>query len=402
MITSEKRFGPAFCTGKEEEPSPFAYTLRSSFERQSRSNGTFSLAPRESPAPKPAFESEHEPALPGAFPNVVTTDQLKAIEAERVATYNKFKTRQPRTKRGDVRVGAGPGSYNVERDTNPTRLSAPCSFPKEKRLDVLDFAAQRGWVSDSPGPKYLPTNEFVASSVYDQKHDRHALLTKARARNDALLREASASLTPSYKAFERSFERLNHSLSASAINSPHRGRVPSPVDIKQSGPGSYDATGTDFTVKRSKRGTFGTAKNLDLLSSLIAAGHAASTPTGPGDYNPQKLVSFQSKTFNARGGYVPQRTDVQTNLDSLKMKVPPNTSLLLTGHPSKDGHAPAKELWKAMMKSPDPRVLGYDTGAPSMPSTKAKSPKPSVKTDAQPEPETADDPPAEAPSSLTL
>ncbi|OQR88154.1 pre-mRNA-splicing factor 18 [Achlya hypogyna] len=359
LCKSNTRFGPEFCTGKEEEPSPFAYSLPDGFGRPKLPTGSFSRAKREPPTPKPAFEALHRPELPGAFPNVLTTEQLIAIEAERAATHCKVKP--PRTKRVEVRVGSGPGSYHIERDTNPTKISVSCGFSKEKRMTLVDFAAQRGWVSESPGPVYLPTNDALASATFDQKHDRLALLHKARTRNDLLLREASAALQPSYKEFEKSFRRLSQSMSASAITSPHRGRVATPTDSKQSGPGSYDAGGTDFVVRRSKRGTFGTAKTPDLLSSLVAAGQAASTPTGPGDYTIQGLDSFEAKTFNTRGGYVPRGSGVQVTLDDWQMQVPANTTLLLRKTAVEGGTASAKELWKAMMKPPDPQVLGYDS-----------------------------------------
>ncbi|OQR90710.1 pre-mRNA-splicing factor 18, partial [Thraustotheca clavata] len=353
MLSNEKRFGPKFSTGKEEEPSPFAYTLPGTFEKSKCSKGTFSLAKRQERSPKPELESAYSPTLPGAFPNVFTADQLKIIETERRTRYNKYSHRQPKSKKIEIHIGNGPGSYHTDRDTNKMKIAVPCSFPKEKRLNIVQFASKRGWLSDSPGPIYHPKNNALASAAMDARYDSATLVQKAQARNDILMKEASKSLQATYKDFEKSFKRLNHSLSASAINSPHHGQINHPNDVKQSGPGSYNTNKTDFDVKCGQRGTFNTAKNLDLLSSLIAAGHAASTPTGPGDYDTQSC--FDSKSFNTRGGYIPHKADYLKDIENLHIQVPSNTTRIF---PLQHNHAPAKQVWKAMMKSPTPASLG--------------------------------------------
>ncbi|KAH9194634.1 hypothetical protein AeNC1_003402 [Aphanomyces euteiches] len=323
MITSEKRFGPKFSTGREEEPSPLSYSLPSTFQPKPSKTPTvgFGSEPRlKSPPTRKADFGAYNLELPGAFPNVYTAEQWESQQKLLLEETHQARI-SPRAPAPRLQLAAGPGSYNTDSDILKT--GHECRFSKAKRLDMTEYIESLGQVGASPGPKYLPDAYTIA-----HRYGPSVKSPTKTPKSPRLMSEAAKSI-------------------ANPFLWPQR--LQAPVDIKQSGPGSYDL-GTDFVKKTTKRGTFGTAKQMDMLSNLVAYGHVGVTPTGPGQYDVPPS-SFHSKTFNTRGGYrsptklsqALHTTSKETNEVAAKM--------------------PPDEIWRAMRKAPDPLHLSsHDFG----------------------------------------
>ncbi|ETV67898.1 hypothetical protein, variant 1 [Aphanomyces astaci] len=348
MITSEKRFGHKFSTGREEEPGPSAYTLLTDFDAAARqrfraaANG-FGAAPRSIPPPKLSDVGMYNPEVPGAFPNVYTVEQWENQQKQLQQETRVFRTSSPPPR---IHVSAGPGSYHTELDMSKEGHDG--YFSKAKRPDLTGYMESLGQVGDSPGPKYLPDSHSIAakcrrggSPMYFPRHN-----------------SSPGALDQSFLELDQSFRKLTHALASPALWKPSS-RSPMSSDRQQSGPGSYNK-GTDFVKRSTKKGTFGTAKQLDMLATLVASGRASQSPVGPGQYDVQWDV-FGGKTYNTRAGYVPKQA-MQTALDPVPVKTTVAPSRMFE---STDA-LPPREIWRAMRRTPDPKKLGYDNGVPSL------------------------------------
>ncbi|KAF0691510.1 Aste57867_17283 [Aphanomyces stellatus] len=364
LITSEKRFGPKFSTGREEEPGPTAYALKTDFDvikaQKASKVAYFGTEARAKPPPKSIDFGSYNSDLPGAFPNVYTVDQwetqqkLVLEESQRVRNTGVIPSSPPK-----VHLAAGPGTYETELDM--LKESRDFHFGKAKRLDMTEYMAKRGEVGASPGPKYNPETYTIAH----QASTRRASSRQGPA-NDP-------KLDPTFQAIDKKVRKLNSALTSPTFwaVSP---RLKPPADGKQSGPGSYNSP-TDFVKRTTKRGTFGTAKQMDMLSNLLAAGIVGNTPVGPGQYN-VSADSFKTKTYSTRGGYVSTAKHTTTVVESMQVDVKAPSRMFDVGV---DGASlPASELWRSLRKAPDPKKLGYDNGVPSLVQKRTTSPKKGV------------------------
>ncbi|ETV95197.1 hypothetical protein, variant 1 [Aphanomyces invadans] len=348
MITSEKRFGPKFSTGREEEPGPTAYTLPTDFDAAAKVSATttgFGTAPRTKPLSKSVDYGTYNPDIPGAFPNVYTVEQWEAQKKlHQEDASMRMGCKSPRSPPPRIQVAAGPGSYHTEFDIATSGREG--HFSKAKRPDLTSYMESLGQIGDSPGPKYMPDANNIAQRCL-----------KASTRGFPRHNSSPGAIDQSLMELDKSFQKLNRALASPVLWVP-RTRSIVKLDIKQSGPGSYN-TGSDFVKRSTKKGTFGTAKQMDMLSNLVAAGHVGQTPVGPGQYDIE-WDPFGGKTYNTKAGYVPKQTG-HTALDPVPLKPHINPSRILD--PSGAGELdalPPRDIWRLMRKAPDPKKLGYD------------------------------------------
>ncbi|CAK4200129.1 unnamed protein product [Aphanomyces euteiches] len=179
MITSEKRFGPKFSTGREEEPSPLSYSLPSTFQPKPSKTPTvgFGSEPRlKSPPTRKADFGAYNLELPGAFPNVYTAEQWESQQKLLLEETHRARI-SPRAPAPRLQLAAGPGSYNTDSDILKT--GHECRFSKAKRLDMTEYIESLGQVGASPEVSHQDAKVAKAHVGGGQIHRESILMAAA-------------------------------------------------------------------------------------------------------------------------------------------------------------------------------------------------------------------------------
>ncbi|KAL4115463.1 hypothetical protein PRIC2_013624 [Phytophthora ramorum] len=317
--------------------------------------------------------------MEGQFPRTYTTSDIQA-ERKRAASHVKNQDSIPAR---ELHLALGPGSYNTDQEM----ISTPFSFTHEKRHGILENTAALGRVGCSPGPALyriegsmaVHSASAVASTPFRSKHATAFIM---RVRSDSQLHQQqkkdaavySKELAKSYQELGASVQRLGKRLASPELREQIFRRFDKDVaalEAYRRGPGSYDpackcdnitcrqktnadengkSEETPFqltklsgkpTIGSKRNSSFGGVASRDLLTSMIAAGHASAHTIGPGVYDAYS-PSFIVPTHNL--GYKQPTTKARSTSKA--------SSGADDGIGSGTRRLSHREMWKAMKQGP--------------------------------------------------
>ncbi|KAL3663095.1 hypothetical protein V7S43_012035 [Phytophthora oleae] len=386
FLAMEDRFGPDLDRYRRGEPDPCTYTpplYPPDGERPSGSFGYYRHEPQSqfvtaaasSPAIAATLKSLDEnslqhlrdrsvpnactysPTVNGQFPRAYTMKEILAERKRTALQRNLVKNEDAMTPQ-ELHLALGPGSYDANQDTNQT-----FTFSHEKRHGILENTATLGRIGCSPGPTlYRVESSTVANAPFRSKHAT-AFIT--RVRSDSQLHQQqkkdaamySTELAKSYQQLGASVERLGKRLASPELREQTFRRFDknfTAIEGYRRGPGSYNSSGNSHqgenvknddcfklsplrTTGRKPNSSFGRVATRDLLTSMIAAGHASAHTIGPGIYDAHSS-SFVMPTHNI--GYK-QQTNQKPRRRATSSEADDATKVLSQ-----------REMWKAMRQGP--------------------------------------------------
>ncbi|ETN09587.1 hypothetical protein PPTG_11921 [Phytophthora nicotianae INRA-310] len=407
FLATEDRFGPDLNRYRQGEPNPCTYTpvelpggkyLSGMFgyhrpEQHERSSH-FVEAAASSPAIATTLKALEEnslqhlreisepnacsysPTVEGQFPRAYTMKEILA-ERKRIALQHHKVRNEDRMTAQELHFALGPGSYEVDRARNQEMGATPFTFTHEKRHGILENNAALGRKGCSPGPGLYrfesstvdPAASTVASSAFRSKHAA-AFIT--RVRSDSQLHQQqqkdaavySKELAKSYHQLGASVERLGKRLASPNLREltfQRFGKNVPALEAYRRGPGSYEPcyktnegengksdVASDLfplsPLRRKQTNAFGSVASRDLLTSMVAAGHASAHTIGPGIYDACSS-SFILPTHNLTYKQEIQRTDP-------KAKPRRRRASSADSDEDEQPRLTQKEMWKVMRHGP--------------------------------------------------
>ncbi|KAE8895079.1 hypothetical protein PF003_g21140 [Phytophthora fragariae] len=300
---------------------------------------------RETSVPTPCT---YVPTVDGQFRRVYTLKEILA-ERKRTAIQRKLVKNEDAMTAQELHLALGPGSYEVSQDTNQEKIATPFSFSHEKRHGILDNAAARVH-SDS------------------QLHQQQ--------KNDAAM--YSKELAKSYQELGASVQRLGNRLASPEFREKTFQRFDKDVNAVEAfrrGPGSYECTSfprfNGDSLKNNEGAStrvdcfqlsplpsvkpstsFGYVASRDLLTSMIAAGHASAHTIGPGVYDAHPS-SFIVPTHNLGYKQEMKRLEAKSRLQSTSTSRSRSADSDANGDTQDDTRRLSrKEMWNVMKQGP--------------------------------------------------
>ncbi|KAE8986530.1 hypothetical protein PF005_g21120 [Phytophthora fragariae] len=342
---------------------------------------------RETSVPTPCT---YVPTVDGQFRRVYTLKEILA-ERKRTAIQRKLVKNEDAMTAQELHLALGPGSYEVSQDTNQEKIATPFSFSHEKRHGILDNAAAVGRVGCSPGPALyrvdsstaVPSASTVASTPFRSKH---AAAFVSRVHSDSQLHQQqkndaamySKELAKSYQELGASVQRLGNRLASPEFREKTFQRFDKDVNAVEAfrrGPGSYECTSfprfNGDSLKNNEGAStrvdcfqlsplpsvkpstsFGYVASRDLLTSMIAAGHASAHTIGPGVYDAHPS-SFIVPTHNLGYKQEMKRLEAKSRLQSTSTSRSRSADSDANGDTQDDTRRLSrKEMWNVMKQGP--------------------------------------------------
>ncbi|KAG6964436.1 hypothetical protein JG688_00007703 [Phytophthora aleatoria] len=397
FLATEDRFGPDLNRYRQGEPNPCTYTpVELPVGKQL--SGTFGYHRPEHPIPPSHFVAaaaaspaiattlkaleenslqhlretskpnvcSYSPTVEGQFPRAYTMKEILA-ERKRAALQRNKDTMAAQ----ELHLGLGPGSYEVNRDTNQEMVATPFTFTHEKRHGILENNAALGRIGCSPGPGLYrvesstagPSASAVASTAFRSKHAA-AFITRVRSDNQLHQHQKkdaamySKELAKSYRELSASVERLGKRLASPDLREQtfqRFGKNTPALEAYRRGPGCYDSRhklNEDENgkcdcfqlspLRRKPANAFGSVAGRDLLTSMISAGHTSAHTIGPGIYDAYSS-SFILPTHNLTYKQEMQRTNP---------KIKSRNRRRADSEADDESRLTQREMWKVMRHGP--------------------------------------------------
>ncbi|KAI9993556.1 hypothetical protein PInf_015679 [Phytophthora infestans] len=405
FLATEDRFGPDLNRYRQGEPDPCTYTP-SELPDGKKLSGTFGHHRHEQCISSPQFVSaaaaspaiaitltaleenslknlrkmhqpnvcSYSPTVEGQFPRAYTMKEVLA-ERKRAALHRNKVRNEDAMSAQELHLALGPGSY----ETNQEMVATPFTFSHEKRHGILENTATLGRIGCSPGPgiyraessTVVPLASAMASTAF---RSAHAAAFITRVRSDSQLHQQqkkdaamySKELAKSYQQLSASVERLGKRLASPELRERTFQRFTKntpALEAYRRGPGCYNSrhntnqdengisdSPSDFfqlsPLRRKSSNAFGSVASRDLLTSMIAAGHANAHTIGPGIYDAYSS-SFILPTHNLTYKQEMQRADPKTKRKSRRKASSSDTQA-----DDEPRGLTQKEMWEVMRHGP--------------------------------------------------
>lgn len=261
-------------------------------------------------------------------------------------------------------------------------ISTPFTFTREKRHGILDNTSALGKMGCSPGPAIynIESSTAVASAstlASTPMLSKNAAAFMIRVRSEGQLKQRQAAettryskvLAQSYQDLSSSVQKLERRIAPPELREQYLQRFQkdvTAVEAHRRGPGSYKASGEVTPVQRNdmeskeacrrsswcqlsplpiakqkQLSSFGRVASRDLLTSMIAAGHASPHTIGPGIYDAYP-PSVTLPTHN-----IVYKQEMKRSEKPHRHKPRPSTN-----SDTNQDKLSAREMWKAMRQGP--------------------------------------------------